>query len=413
MGSKTKIISGCIILILVISSLFIIFYNGNNNPCKDPIIIDDNKGNTKNDNQNQDDNNRDIGFTHTVFIEEASDTGCIPCTKVAEILNELYLTGDYNFYYVSLVEDKSSVAQKRIKEDLNVIGYPVVLIDGGYKILLGGNVPKSDFTRDIRSAELRNVPKLKLNVTSEYDENSTDLITKVFVENFEDEIYKGTIKIYLTEIISRWNQANSEPYHFALVDFIINKDIEIPANGNVTLEDKTKISDFEVSSLKPEELLVIGVIFSSDSVKKDSFPLDEDQGEFDAHYADATTATYVVPGGNLPPQAKIIYPEVGKLHILGKALFSLPLKNTVLTGSTFVRAEVKDDSDITKVEFYIDGTLIYTDEEAPYEYEIKKPLILGRITFKPKHEIKIIAYDSEGKTDDATLNVITLFRIKN
>ena len=61
-------------------------------------------------------------------------------------------------------------------------------------------------------------------VNAEYDENSTDLITNIIATNNESQDYTGSIRVYLTEIISRWNQANSEPYHFALVDYIIYKD---------------------------------------------------------------------------------------------------------------------------------------------------------------------------------------------
>lgn len=379
--------------------------------CKEPIVID--VDNNLYDENNVDTNNKTEEYVHTVLIEEASDTGCIPCVTVAKILHELYETKEYNFYYVSLVDDKSNVAQKRLKEELNVFGHPVVYIDGGHKVYFAANTPKEEYIKSIINAQERSKPNITLNVTAEYDENSTELITTVFASNKESENYTGTIRIYLTEIISRWNQANSEPYHFALVDFIINKYIDIPAKGNITIQDKRDLSEFEVSDLKPEELFVVGVIFNSKSVKRDSFPIDDTKGEFDAHFADATTATYVVPGGNLPPQASIIHPEVGKFHAYNKAIFDAPLKKTILTGNTQIVAKAKDDTNVEKVEFYIDGNIVCTDEEAPYQYELKKPKLFGRLTLSPTHQIKIIAYDSEGKTDDAVLDVITLFRIDN
>ena len=288
---------------------------------------------------------------------------------------------------------------------------PVVYIDGGYKLLFGGGATESDFLSNIRSARNREVPEISTKLTAEYDENSTELTTRIIAINNETEQYSGRIRVYLTEIISRWNQQNSEPYHFALVDYIIDKEIKIPGNGNITIEDERLLSEFAVSDLLAEELMIISVIFNSKSTIKDSFPIDKSKGDFQAHYADSTEATLIVPGGNLPPQAKISYPKAGKFHMFGNAVFKTPFKRTYLTGTTQVIAEITDDSGIEKVEFYIDGTLVSTDFEEPYEYEIKKPSILGRLTISPIHTIKIIAYDNEGKTDDAIIEVITLFRI--
>lgn len=414
MGGNIKIAVVLITTILVISGLVVILYPEERRPIKDSIIIDDDyyKEDLDDDgNIPDDDGNGDTDQSHIVFIEEASDTGCIPCVNAAKMLHELYETGEYNFYYVSLVEDKSSVASRRMNEELHIFGVPVVYIDGGYKVLFGGSVPKSDYIANIKSARIRELPEIDIKLNAEYDENSTDLLTNIIATNNESQEYTGKIRVYLTEIISRWNQANSEPYHFALVDYIIEEDINIPANGNITVEDKRKISEFAVPDLLPEELFIIAVIFNSESTKRDSFPADPSKGEFDAYFAEATKATYIVPGGNLPPQAKILQPEKGKFYMWGNAVFSLSSKKTILTGSTKVVAEVNDDSGIEKVEFYIDGTLVTTDTEAPYEYQITKP-IFGRITLNTKHTLKIIAYDIDGKTDDAVLEIYTLFRIK-
>lgn len=73
-----------------------------------------------------------------------------------------------------------------------------------------------------------------------------------------------------------------------------------------------------------------------------------------------------------------------------------------------IKANASDDSGIEKVEFYLDEVLIYTDEEAPYEYEIKKAGLLRPILPR-KHTITVKAYDTEGKTDDASLEVRTRF----
>ena len=79
----------------------------------------------------------------------------------------------------------------------------------------------------------------------------------------------------------------------------------------------------------------------------------------------------------------------------------LHFKNTILLGSTKIfTVHAEDDSGIDKVEFYIDGELIDTIEEAPYNYIYKK---LIRSIFLKKHTLEVIAYDDEGKTSSASI----------
>ena len=348
-------------------------------------------------------------FVHTVFIEEATSTTCAPCTKVASIIADLYKSGDYNFYYVSLIQDKSDKANKRLEKEYNIWGLPAVFIDGGYKILVGGGIGKSEFVNNIRAAESREAPEININITVKYNENTSELSTTIYAVSNETEKYTGRLRVYLTEIISRWNQANTKPYHYAFLDYIIDKKISIAGKGDITVTDKRNITGFAVPDLAPEELMIVAVIFSSESVKADSYPSRDDKGEFDAYFADATSATLIVPGGNLPPSVGISLPETSTLHIRGRPIYKFKvLKSTILIGKMIIKANASDDSGIEKVEFYLDEELIYTDEEAPYEYEIKKAKN-RRLFRRMKHTIKIIAYDTEGKTDDASIEVTTRF----
>ena len=186
-----------------------------------------------------------------------------------------------------------------------------------------------------------------------------------------------------------------------------HKNISIEAKGNNTYTDKRDITEFDISDLVPEELMIIAVVFSSKSVKADSWPDDESLGDFDAYYADAANATEIVPGGNLPPTVGIQLPEVGKLHILGYPILKTLFKNTVLIGRTNVVANAEDDTNVTKVEFYIDDNLKFTDEEEPYTYSFRKVKLLKR--FIRRHTIKVIAYDEEGKTDTASITALCFF----
>ena len=168
------------------------------------------------------------------------------------------------------------------------------------------------------------------------------------------------------------------------------------------------------SDLDPENLMIFAAIFNSKTVKRYSDPddldLNGDKHEFNAHFADNVAGTMVVEGGNLPPFAGITLPESGKLHISGNPIFKFILllnKKTVLIGKIVINVDVEDDSGIEKVEFYLDKDLLFTDEEEPYEFSINKAGLFRKI-FR-KHTIKIIAYDKEGKTNSAEMDVFTIF----
>ena len=402
-----KIIAVLIVAILVVSSVYFVFFIEPEETNADDDDSDDENGNDTDEGENNETEYQE--FIHTVFIEEGTATWCEYCPNVAKILYELYKSGEYNFYYVSLIQDKNTKAKKRLTEDYNIVGYPTVYIDGGYRVLVGGGNEKSEYAKAIHDAESRELPEIRVTVSAEYNENTRELTTTILLENNETKIYNGHLRVYLTEIKSRWVNKyddGTKPDHFGFLDYIKNEKISIDSKRNTTISDKRKISEFAVSDLAPEELMIVAVIFSSESVKADSYP-DGDGGEFDAYYADAADATEVVEGGNIPPTVGISLPEAGKLHILGRPILETLFKNTILIGKTTIAANVEDDSGIEKVEFYIDGKLKNTDTEEPYEYTFRKVKLLKRIV--RKHAITVIAYDNEGKTKTVSIDVIAFF----
>lgn len=344
--------------------------------------------------------NGDDEFFHTVFIEEGTATDCHYCPDVRDIIHELYASGDYRFYYVSLVQDMNSDASDRLTEYYNNEGVPTVFIDGGYKVIKGGNIEISEYIQAINAAESRDVPKIQVTVNTEYENLTKELTTKVFVENKEDEIYTGRLKVYLTEIVSRWNGNDDKPYHFGFLEYIIDRDISVNSGENASFPETQNILD-----LDHENLMIIAVVFSSESHQGYSNPPDEDP--FDAYYADATDATEVVPGGNLPPSIGITSPETGKLHIRGIPLIKTIFGNTILIGKTTIRTYAEDDSDVKKVEFYINDELKNNDTEEPYEWTLKRVSFIKHIR---RFTITVKVYDDTGKTATTSLDVIS-FRL--
>jgi hypothetical protein len=300
-------------------------------------------------------------------------------------------------------------ANDHLYNDYNLYGQPTVYIDGGFNVLLGGGTTKADvdeteYIEAIEIAEKRNVPKIKVNITIDYTEDGDKFTTNIIVDNYEAETYTGTLKVHLAEIVSRWSYKTGSGGNIynGFLDYIINEEISIDPNGKLTRSE-----DWNLSGLDPENLIIIAVVFNSDSIEKFSNP-DGNDGEknpFDAYYADATDGAYVILGGNLPPEVGISNPVKGSIHIFGIPLLKTILGNTWLIGGTNIDVNADDDSNVEKVEFYIDGELKSTVQQAPYEYRLTRIGLLKSILFR-KHTIKVIAYDDTGKNSSDEFEVL-------
>jgi len=345
------------------------------------------------------DDENDQNSIHYVFVEDGTATDCKNCPIVANILHELFESEMYNFYYVSLVNDRSSEAQTRLTSDYDVYGFPTVFIDGGYKVIVGGNNDKSEYEQAILDARSRDVPDLQVTINAEYDNKTYKLTTEVVIENNEKKTYNGRLKVYLTEIVSQWNGYDGKPYHYGFVDYVINKDISIDSNGEKNFSDSQNISDYD-----HENLMIMAVIFNSESTSKYVYPNENDHS-FDSYYADAVNATKVAKGGNEPPGVGITSPVEGKIYFFNSPILEIlgPLDNTFLIGTKTISVYASDDSGIEKVEFYVDGELMETVKSEPYEWALK--ISIFKEILPHRHTIEVIAYDDTEKTDSDSIEV--------
>ncbi len=348
--------------------------------------------------------NGDDDFTHTVFIEESTSETCRYCPNVGAILEKLEASEDYRFYYVNLVLENSKAADY-LSSVYNRAGDPTVYIDGGYRVVFGGLNPETNYTAAIRSAENRITPKIKVNVTAEYKNTSNSITAAVEVVNGESSAYTGRLRVYLVEIISsQFNDYTGLKYKNAFVDFVINKDISVSAEESMTFS-----GEFTVGNLDYENLKLIAVVFNPTGVSAYSNPWTNDN-PFTAHYADATDVAYVVQGErNLPPEVGILSPQQGKIYLRGNLLLKILYKNTLLKntwmlGKASIDTYAKDDSGITKVEFYVNDNLIATLTEPPYNLTL--PFKLIKKPWIPKdYTIMVKAYDDTNKTATASIIV--------
>jgi len=348
--------------------------------------------------------NGDEDFIHTVFIEESTSVNCRYCPNVGAILENLESKHNYRFYYVSLILEDSK-AKDYLSSIYNRYADPTVYIDAGYRVILGGLNPETNYTTAIQAAENRNVPQIHLNVTAEYKNTTNTIATNVLVKNAEQSTYTGRLRVYLTEIISsQHNDYNGQKYRNAFIDFIINQNISISANSQRTFS-----ANWSVGTLDYENLKLIAVVFNATGNTAYSDP-PTNKYPFTAHYADVANTTYVAQGArNLPPEVGILSPQKGKIYLRGNLFLQFLYKNqllkdTWLIGKSSIDIYAKDDSAITKVQIYINDEPVATFTSPPYNWTIPSKFI--KQPLKPTtYTITVKAYDDTNKTATASIDV--------
>ncbi|MCD6467763.1 MAG: hypothetical protein J7L32_00395 [Thermoplasmata archaeon] len=227
------------------------------------------------------------GYTHTVLGEMGTATWCGYCPTVSGYLWNIYSAGTRDFHYVSLVADKNGEANDRCDE-LGLTGYPTVFYDGGYRRIVGAGAPQSTHEAIIDECGQRSVPDIDLTVDVTWN-GDTSMTIAVNAQNNEvpdTEITDGPtglindtdptfswsaaagssrwhIRVYITEIVSRWNDADGHPYHFALLGFALNKNINVP--GGETYQETTTWdgSAHGYDDITQDNIKVIATIFDT------------------------------------------------------------------------------------------------------------------------------------------------------
>ena len=89
------------------------------------------------------------------------------------------------------------------------------------------------------------------------------------------------------------------------------------------------------------------------------------------------------------------------LYILDKEIF--PLKMPIIIGKITVTADAHDEDGISKVEFYIDDVLKFTDHDKPYLW-LWDEFAIGR------YEIKVVVHDMDGNEakDEMDVNIFNI-----
>lgn len=116
---------------------------------------------------NSDSNVVNDEFTHTVFCEKGTASWCPSCPSMASKLSDIYESGDYPFFFVSMVVDESNDANSRMG-NYNLKWLPTAFYDGGTDVVVGGG-PDTSYHEDIIEAcGQRDVHELDLTLSVEW-----------------------------------------------------------------------------------------------------------------------------------------------------------------------------------------------------------------------------------------------------
>ena len=121
----------------------------------------------------------------------------------------------------------------------------------------------------------------------------------------------------------------------------------------------------------------------------------------------AGTYTIYVYGGdyNLAPSGMIYGTMAGSISaavndtVNPVVAITSPAANAVLDGTVVIQADATDNTEIVKVEFYIDNNLFQTVTTPPYQYSWNTTWYGG------PHTIKVIAYDPADNTASASIPI--------
>lgn len=304
-------------------------------------------------------------FTHSVFAEDITAQWCVYCPSASEALNNIYNSGDYEFHFVSMItQDGDSQplnddAQQRA-EDYKVTGYPTVMFDGGYEEVIGGQSDESNYRTAIESCGARPVPELEIDLTANYmGDEKIDVDVKI--TNMDSEAYAGELRVYITEIESRYDDYDGNKYPYGFLDYALTEDISIAPSdtydsGSVTWDSKTE-KDAQGNSFgipDPDNIMVFAVVFNSERNIKTRVAAPPNNIYF-AYYVDQSASSKLGSASDdkTPPDVSVLQPQnndrvKGTVEIKVKATDNFGIQNVVykIDSGTWLQMSYSGSDDI-------------------------------------------------------------------
>ena len=249
--------------------------------------------------------NPTFDFLHTVSVEVGTSQNCEPCHDWSQTIYDAYNSGEYDFEYVEYIiydfeGKKLNTEAYNWSKNYSVGKFPTSVLDGNFERIVGDYPDLLE--NALNSCGGREVADITGYITVFWLGDST-IQVDIAIENNEQYQYKGYIRACITEIISRYNTFNGEPYHFGFLDFAFNKEITIDAGEIYTDSITWKGSEHkdnqgnDFGDIDPDNIQVTMSIINDDD-----------------SYIDETVMGRIVPN-NPPNEPSNPSPFVGELDI--------------------------------------------------------------------------------------------------
>ena len=178
--------------------------------------------------------------THTVFGELGTATWCGYCKYAHGALKNIFAEGNYDFYYVSLVDDKSSAAATR-NDDFNLYGDPALTLlrpgatDQPFTIFNdgAGNLEVTDITIQDSSCWLSVTPASSYPFTVAAGD-SKNVMVSVDVSCITPGTYSDRLPVYSND------PDEGDPYPdavYVLIDYVEPCEGDFDGDGDVDGSD--------------------------------------------------------------------------------------------------------------------------------------------------------------------------------
>ncbi len=102
--------------------------------------------------------------------------------------------------------------------------------------------------------------------------------------------YTGRVRLYMVEPVSKWDDYNGNSYHFGFLDFPLDSAVILPDGNRYHRSYIWDASEAGYWAVKPENIMVIGALFNSESHPANSDTIGGSAYPFDAYYVDAAAA---------------------------------------------------------------------------------------------------------------------------
>lgn len=178
--------------------------------------------------------NSSMTSTHTVFVGVCTAQNCEPCQEWGEEVHDAYESGNYDFEYVEMIThdkngNKLNLDADKWRKNYSIYAFPTTVFDGDYTRIQGNQPDLLD--NALTTTENRAVSDISADLILTWHGDATFTID-VIILNDEQNQYNGHIRVFISEIVSRYKTYYGSPYHHGFLDFAFDKEITINSGGS-------------------------------------------------------------------------------------------------------------------------------------------------------------------------------------